>query len=342
MMSVPARVRSETPALARSMPPFQLSYDVPPECPNQAAFEEGVRARLPAGTEGSSGEPAIAIDVRVTRDAGGYRAVVDVPVAFGQRATRTVSGKSCENVIRGSALVTALALEARVAEETPYENPSSEPAPAPQPSPSPTPAPPKSAPVPVRPVAPISPSRSPAPETEARTPFEILLGARGSATTGVAPVAAFGLGVFAGVRHRRFGVAVSVEGVRSGRVRSAGVPAEYTLDCARLEASSSFSPAASLELEGVVSFEGGVLGAEATADPPTVVEGKRGSVAWLAPGIAGRLLVSGGPVFVSAEVFGRAPLVRERFFVDIDGERRVAHRVPYFSVGAGLMAGARF
>jgi hypothetical protein len=152
----------------------------------------------------------------------------------------------------------------------------------------------------------------------------------------------FGLGVYAGVRHSALSVGVTVEGVRSGRVRSEGVPAEYALDCARLEGGLSVSLASGLEFEGVVSFEGGVLGAEASPEPPIVVQGTRGSVAWLAPGVALRAHLTAGPVFISADAFGRAPLVRERFFVDIDGERRVAHRVPYFSVGGGLMAGARF
>lgn len=325
------------------MLPFQFSYDVPPECPNQAAFEEGVRARLPVGSEVSPGDAVIAIDVRVTRETDGYRAIVDVPVAGGQRATRTVSGKSCENVIRGSALVTALALEARVADEAPREISSEAPAPTPAPAPAPTPAPPLASkqPAPVRAAAASAPS-PPAATTNVPAPLEILLGVRGSATSGVAPAAAFGLGLFAGVRHRALSVGVTVEASRSGRVRSEGVPAEYALDCGRLEASWAWSLASSLEIEGVVSFEGGVLGAEAAPDPPTVVEGNRGSVAWLAPGIAARLRVHGGPVFVAGEVFGRAPLVRERFFVDIDGERRVAHRVPYFSAGGGLMAGVRF
>jgi hypothetical protein len=321
------------------MPLFQLSYDVPPECPNQAAFEEGVRSRLPAGSEEKAGEPVIAIDVRVTRGADGYRAIVEVPAANGRRATRTVSGKSCENVIRGSALVTALALEARVADEAPSEGASAEPSPVSPPSPAPPPPPP---PAPVRPVAAVTPSPSKERATSEPSAFEILLGVRGSSTAGVAPGVAFGLGVFAGVRYRALGVGLSIEGTRSGRVRSEGVPAEYSLDCARLEAGLSLSLAPPLELEGVVSFEGGVLGAEAIPDPPIVVEGTHGSAAWWAPGVAGRLRVRGGPVFVSAEVFGRAPLVRERFFVDIDGERRVAHRVPYFSVGGALMAGVRF
>lgn len=324
----------------RTMLPFQLSYDVPPECPNQAAFEEGVRARLAPDPQVSAGDPVIAVGVRVTREADGYRAIVDVPVAGGQRATRTVSGQSCENVIRGSALVTALALEARVADETPETSPAAPESTANAPA---TAAPPASKPrAPVRKAATLTSPPPPAGTTHAPAAFEILLGVRGSTTTGVAPNPAFGLGVFAGVRYHAFGAGITLEGTRSARVRSEGVPAEYALDCARLEASWSWALAPSLALEGVVSFEGGVLGAEATPDPPTVVEGTRGAVAWLAPGIAGRWRVQGGPVFLSVEVFGRAPLVRERFFVDIDGERRVAHRVPYFSAGGGLTAGVRF
>jgi hypothetical protein len=324
------------------MPPFQLSYDAPPECPNQAAFEEGVRSRLPAASQEQAGEAVIAIDVRVTRGADGYRAIVEVPAANGRRATRTVSGKSCENVVRGSALVTALALEARVADDAPSESASAEPAPTSPPSP-PSPAPPPaSRPAPVRPVTAIAPSPPKERATSEPATFEILLGVRGSSTAGVAPGVAFGLGVFAGVRYRALGVALGIESARSGRVRSEGVPAEYSLDCARLEAGLSLALSPPLELEGLVSFEGGVLGAEALPDPPIVVDGTHGSAAWWAPGVAGRLRVSARPVFVSAEVFGRAPLVRERFFVDIDGERRVAHTVPYFSVGGALMAGARF
>jgi hypothetical protein len=316
--------------------PFQLSYGVPPECPNEAAFVEGVRARLPVGFEASLNDPAITIVVRVVRDGDGYSASIDVPAARGQRATRVVAGKSCENVVRGSALVTALALEARVSENA--ENTElAPPAPTPPttlPRPSPA-APPTSA----RPRAGTAPPARPA---SVAAPFEFLAGARGSLATGVAPTPAFGLGVFVGVGYRALRVGLTLESTRSGPVRSEGVRADYGLDSARLEVGASLPLSSALELEGLASFEGGVLGAEAIPEPPTVVDGTRGSVAWLAPGAGLRLRVFGGPVFVASEIHGRVPLVQERFFVDVEGDRRVVYHVPYFSVGGALVVGARF
>lgn len=322
------------------MMPFQLSYEVPPECPDEAAFVEGVRARLPADFAASARDQQGVISVRVRRDHDGYSAFVDMPAAQGRRVTRVVAGKSCENVIRGSALVTALALEARVTEESAESDASSGAVSAPATS-QPNrrletrAAPPQAA---VRPPS----LNTPPPVSDQPAAFSLLAGGRGSLTTGVAPAAAFGLGVFVGLRHRSFGVGLTLERVRSGAVRYAGVRAEYALDSARLEAGFSLPLALALELEGLVSFEGGVLGAEALPDPPTVVEGERGTVAWLSPGAGLRLRVFGGPVFVAAEVHGRTPLVQERFFVNVDGVRHVVYRVPFFSVGGAVTVGARF
>jgi hypothetical protein len=100
-------------APARASEAVRFEYEAPSECPNQAAFVERVRERLPDARLAADGELARTFVVTITVDESGATAQVDFVDADGSTAFRKVRGGTCEEVVSGIALVTALAIDAR-------------------------------------------------------------------------------------------------------------------------------------------------------------------------------------------------------------------------------------
>jgi len=123
---------------------IRTEYTAPPGCPDQAEFIKRVQARLSAARVPEPGELARTLSVVVSEDEEGYSARLDFVDARGEAIVRTLSGKTCDEVVSGIALVTALALEA------PHEE-----------APEPVPAPPSVAPVAT--AAPDPPVKTPPP-----------------------------------------------------------------------------------------------------------------------------------------------------------------------------------
>jgi hypothetical protein len=304
----------------------RLVYDAPPGCPDRAALLEGVRARIGSEWEAPEGELARKIDVRVTERDGRFVATIEFFDVDGQRVTRSVGGRQCQNVVNGIALVTALAIESRVDEALEE----SEPVPAPSVPPKPAGPAPRAAP----PVA----SRPPPARDVSWGAWRA--GVRGAGVTGVGPKLSLGAGFFAGLEWSalRFGLAIDM--VRSPRFQRKGFPAEFSLASGRLEAGAGFWPASAVGLEAVAFFEAGSLRAE-TSPAPELRPGE-GAAAFLAPGLVARAVALAQPLFFELEAMARFPLVHERFGVGADDPGTRVYEVPVFAVGAALGAGVRF
>jgi hypothetical protein len=312
---------------------IRIAYEAPLDCPAKPAFLDQVRARLTAGWEAPEGELARTMDVRVRNDGVRYVATLTFTTPEGIDVRRVVSGKSCDSVVTGIALVTALAIEARLA-ATPQE--SAEEIAPPRPS-EPLPAKPRAEPLAAR----VSPP-APAPDAAPGSPWRVELGTRISWVAGVGPASALGPGAFVRAGPPPFKLGLVFDSVRSGVVREHGVRASYELHSVRLEGGAALPATNWLELEALCFFEGESLSAASVLDPPVVVRPSRGFATFAAPGAAVGASVRVPPFFLGVEGMARFPLIREQFYVRIEEERRFVHRVPYFSLGVALVLGAAF
>jgi hypothetical protein len=91
----------------------RLDYRAPVECPDAPVFIERVRTRVPSARMAEAGELAREVSIVVALDEEGYMARLDFVDVRGETITRTLAGNTCDEVVSGIALVTALALEAQ-------------------------------------------------------------------------------------------------------------------------------------------------------------------------------------------------------------------------------------
>lgn len=160
------------PAVASEV--MRLDYRAPLECPDVPVFVERVKKRIPSARLATPDELARAVTIVVGFDEDGYMARLDFVDVRGETITRTLSGSTCDEVVSGIALVTALALEAQrelsrevgadpaaPSAETPGDAPPAADAPV-QAEPGPP------APVAPSPVAPPPPPRDEPPRREPR------------------------------------------------------------------------------------------------------------------------------------------------------------------------------
>jgi hypothetical protein len=121
---------------ARADDAVRLEYHAPPECPSEPVFVGRVRERSLHERPAVPGELARSFVVTVSLDESGALARVDFVDPDGSAISRSVRGATCDEVVSGIALVTALAIDARATSEP------AAPAPAPSAAPPPPPAPP--------------------------------------------------------------------------------------------------------------------------------------------------------------------------------------------------------
>jgi hypothetical protein len=88
-----------------------VAYEAPSRCPDASAFVERLRARTSHGDLAPSSEVARFI-VIVSSTQAASSARIEFSGADSQPVTRTVSGRTCEEVVSAAALITALAIEA--------------------------------------------------------------------------------------------------------------------------------------------------------------------------------------------------------------------------------------
>ncbi len=321
---------------------FRILYEAPDSCPNQAVFIERMRARTEHGRLAAPGELARTFDVSVSEQArgAGFSGHVDFVATDGQRALRNVAGSTCDEVVSSLALITALAIDDRVAETESVLHP-------PVPPSHPVAArenPQKSGPS--RAAGTNLPQAATLPP---RTRLRWDLGGNAGLSSWVASGSAFAFGGFAelGSRYPSWSVRLSGFDAHQSKSNSVG-QGRFTTDWLRLEACPvAAALPAKFSLSPCAALDGGVLGATGAAlasDSAGAIVGASKSRFWG----SGVVLVRLGWVFA------------ERFVLGLDGElakpfvsyeykfESAQHvdvplfTVPAFGVGAKLGVGVRF
>jgi hypothetical protein len=103
---------------ARADDAARVTYRAAPGCPDAAAFLERVRERTPHAVLGQDGaNAAFVVTVRSAEGASSGR--VDFADSTGERVVRHVAGSTCDEVVSAAALITALAVEAKLTTSDP-------------------------------------------------------------------------------------------------------------------------------------------------------------------------------------------------------------------------------
>jgi hypothetical protein len=105
----------------------RVDYLSPPGCPGPAEFMEKLRSREPSARAARAEELARRVSVAVQMDEEGYRARLDFVDVRGDAIVGTLFGATCDEVVTGIALVSALAIEAQREDEGREEPPVTEP-----------------------------------------------------------------------------------------------------------------------------------------------------------------------------------------------------------------------
>lgn len=171
---------------------FELAYETraaeaAEPCPDRGAFVAAVQARTSRASEGP-GE--FRLRVKIDAEAGGAKGALEIRDPDGAEQRRDVAGRTCAEVVKGLALVTALVLDPD-ADEAPITPIAPPPAPVP---PAPPTAvngiPPTAVPPPARP-------ETPPPSKDERARWRAFAGGTIGATGGIGPGVAPVVGLFA-------------------------------------------------------------------------------------------------------------------------------------------------
>lgn len=313
----------------------RFEYEVPPECPDAAAFTQRVRERTSRGRMAEPGELARTFSVQIAAGRSGF----DGSIAFlddqGARVARRLHGEPCDAVVTSLALIAALALDATLREEDE--------------APLPPPTPPPASPLRAEPARTPAPAPSPMPQRPER-PLSALQGARiglGAGFTsrlhgsgpGLSPQlalvgqldwrSAWALRLNAHVSWRDF----SVDDGRRAALRLLGV--ETSVCPWRLvRGAVAFAPCGLLDL-GSLRAEG-ELGSRLTRPGSA-------TITWASVGAEARLGLepSGSPLWAELQAGLEVPL-RGGYRFQFDGPLAVVYRVPWQAGRAGVALGVRF
>lgn len=308
-------------------PVIRFEYRAEPGCPDASAFVDRVRSRTQHGRLAASTELARTLVITASTNGHESIATIDFLDANGARVTRSVTGKSCDEVVTGIALVTALAIDARVTAVD--AAPSVAPASA---APSPSAAPQREE---------LSSLRSRPRPTPPAASLGVGLGVAALLESWVAPDAAFGLSAFGELS----GLPV-LKRLRIGALRASSAAAlesrraHFTLLAGRLAACPVSAPiTGNLELFSCIAVDLGSFRAEGETGPG--LEWTRSaSIFWAAallrPGLRWELAA------LTLELSGEIgfPLVRHTFA--FEAPHQEVFEVPAIGVGTELSVGARF
>jgi hypothetical protein len=315
---------------------FRILYQAPASCPDQAVFVERMRARTEHGKIAAPGELARTFDVSVSEGprSTGFLGHVEFVATDGQRALRTVAGTTCDEVVSSLALITALAIDDRVAETESVLHP-----PLPRPRPvAPTEPPQKS--------RPSRAASSNAPELASlpvRAPLHWDLGGNAGVSSWVAPGSAVALGGFVelGSREPSWSVRLSGFDARESKSNSVG-QGRFATDWLRLEACPvAAALSEKISLSPCAALDGGVLHATGAG---AIVGATNKSRFWGSGVLLVRLAwVLGARFFFGLDGELAKPFVTYDYkFETSQHVDAPLFTVPAFGVGAKLGVGVRF
>ncbi len=195
--------------------PFELTWSAPEGCPSREAMIDATLERLEESR--SDAPPELFVQGTVRRESGGFVVSLALRDAFGrgmgEREVR-VERQSCEAVEGMGALVLALMIAVARPNLAPHTESAQEPGTAPPSSEPPSSTPPSSeppSPPPVRRPGRAATGRELPRSSSEERPLRLLVGAGGTASLGVLPIAGLGFGLRAMVSPRSI-VLVGVEG----------------------------------------------------------------------------------------------------------------------------------
>jgi hypothetical protein len=305
---------------------LRFQYTAPEECPGVEAFTARVRERTQRGRLAEDGELARTFAVTLTPDAGAFIGAVEFLDDSGAPVSRRVRGEHCDEVVSSLALITALALEARLEPETAPVAPAAPPPPPPAP--------------------PAPPPAKPAPTTR----WERDTGQGPSARVGVSggygtPLDAFALGLLGQLDWSRGSSLLGALRLRGHFAESEHeVSGRYAkLRLLGLEASACPQ---GLWLEpfvayGCLAFDVGSLRASGVEGPELPFPGSS-TVLWLAVGAELRVAWQpDAPFWLELNGQLGTPVVKHTFRFRAPDEPAFVLE-PGLSAGAGIVSGVRF
>lgn len=232
----------------------RVAYLAPAACPTEAEFQARVSSRVQRAQFAVQGELARAFDVTIRTEAGktSFLGRLEFVDTDGRRAARSLKGSQCDELASSLALITALAIDDRIA-EAPPDAVSIEPSP-PRPEPS-APTPKANSESSASPRLPEPPDRALRGPRRLRWELGVNAGVLSWITSSVAPE----VGVYAELRSHSpsWSVRLSAFDARRSKSNPDLGSADFTADWARLEACPmtfglsehfSFSPCAALDL----------------------------------------------------------------------------------------------
>jgi hypothetical protein len=332
---------AEPPALDR----VRIRYSAPVGCPDEAAFLAQVASRIGRAWQADPDELAHTIEVSVTTAKERSSARMELVGEGGRRTTRALTAASCDEVVSGIALVTVLAIEARLpdpedAVETGTDAPSAAPPPA-------TPRLAERAPVPAgrRAHAP-SPARAPITGASARPAasarrFHYDFGGAARATSGVGPGLALGPRVYAGVGvDRGVSFRLAMDAVDTGLTDAGGGVVRFSL----LAGSATVCPLAMslaswLRVVPCAGIELGRTAAEALAVPPRPRTANQAEPPWVAPTASLGFEAKAEVVIFVVSLDASFPLGHREFV--FEDPRAVVYDRPAVAVGGSAGVGIR-
>jgi hypothetical protein len=332
-----ARVGAQEEPSAAPEEAVRIQYSVPGVCPDQTVFLDRVRARTQQGRFVEAAELARAFDVTISDGMakGGFIGHLEFVSADGQRSVRNVAGATCDEVASSLALITALAIDDRIAQAGSAEKP-------------PLPSPPRLAlrepPKEAKPSLPVSPSAAKSVPHSARVPLRWDLGGNAAVSSWLAPSPAFAFGGFVelGSHNPSWSVRLSGFDARGTKTDDVGT-ASFATDWLRLDACPvALALRGHFSLSPCAALDGGQLRAAGTVSG--VAGSTRKNDAWVSTAALLRLgWVWGDRLVLGLDGELAKPLVGYSFeFKTAQLEPRPLFSVPTFGVGAKVGVGVRF
>ncbi len=317
-----------------------LRYSTRASCPPRAQFVDEVRARTSkvrfAGADG-----ARRFSVAFSRSEDEFTGKLEIVSGEGETSERVITGRDCDEVASGLALVLALAVDPD-ASTAPIGELPPPPAPGPESTPAAAPA-----------VAPVK--RPPQPQSQGPqldTPRRSLpsspgkvastsigLGLDATLIAGITPKPLAAAGTHLRVSDTSFGLkprgTLRFFAAKTGTVGSEGELADYRVIGGQLDlCPHRFALLDALETGSCVVLQGAALRAEGR-DAPKPGAATR---AFFASGLSGFLSSQlGGDFYAEFQAAGWLNLTRDDFV--FEQPRVVVHDVPLFSFSAGISVG---
>jgi hypothetical protein len=290
-----------------------LSYRAPAHCPKRDTFLSEVRRRI--------SEPPVplvdSISVEITERAGQFHGRLLFNDQTGERSTRHISGERCDEVASALALITALALQARLPSEKP------EPEPEPEPGPASVAASTNES----------SPESEPS-DPEAPRSLRLELGAQVGAAAAYSPNPSLTLRVFGSAVTRHALFRLSLGYATSEDTRPATGKSDFSLLAVRGDICALLDELDTLTAGLCGGFELGYLRAAGTES--NSLDARQGGTLWAAPALQGQLRYAPSRSFrLELAAGAHFPLYREQFIFRLaNGSEDEIHRIP----GVGWLA----